>query len=415
MSKWNIRLSSSLGQKKVEKKVEFLKKKVKHRSRDLEAVFLLGWMVRWWLDIAACMYMCVYAGMHVWCVYAGMHASSVYACMHVWCVMYICICVYEYIHVCMHICIPACICLPTCMHVYAYMHAYVCLHACVYMFTCMCVYAYMHAHVCSHACTCMLTCTHVYTYMHTCVCLHACMCMLTCMCVYVYKHVYADMHASVCLHACTNAPLDTCQYPSCIIHTLACTFRPVENFWQAKKPKSSKSKHPSMHILNILFKTSLKLKRGQLVTPITYTSARACRCLTTGCHLDKRKTMVRNNVEQQPIIWQCEKRYKDSNVNLENKIIWHTGSRTTEEKQKYQRKIKYYHENEQEFTDIMSQKKLPILELEEEGVTWDVNFNQAFWRNFKSAIPKIEWNWRKIKCSKGKCTIPDIKAQSCES
>ena len=97
-----------------------------------------------------------------------------------------CLCKFEYLHVCVFMCV----CVHMCVHVLACVC--VCAHACM----CVCVSTCLH--VC--ACVCVRVCTHAWVCVFMCVhvCSHACMCVLVYVCACVWKSTNKNNKPTVC-------------------------------------------------------------------------------------------------------------------------------------------------------------------------------------------------------------------------
>ena len=95
-------------------------------------------------------------------------------------------------HVCVCVCVYACVCMRVCVCVCVYACVCVCVHVCVY--ACVCV------HVCVYACVCVCMC----------VCMYVCMYM--CVCVCVSARVCKYVRACVCICVCSRTHIFFCVY-----------------------------------------------------------------------------------------------------------------------------------------------------------------------------------------------------------
>ena len=127
-----------------------------------------------------------------------------HVCMHITCIsVYICTCVYMYVH--SRLCIFARLCAQKPPRLKKHCYVGIFKHSCV----CVCVY------VCVYACVCV--CVHVCVRACVCVCLRVCVCV--CVCIFACVFVYVDMDVCacvcvrVCMRLCLCAAKGTCILP----------------------------------------------------------------------------------------------------------------------------------------------------------------------------------------------------------
>ncbi len=107
----------------------------------------------------------IYVHMSLLCVYIAslcVYSLSLYVCM------------YEYMRVCMNICL-----FYVCVYI-ASLYMCVCMNICVYVWIYVCMYEYM--------CVCMNIC--VYVWIYVCMCEYMCVCMNICVYVWIYVCMY---------------------------------------------------------------------------------------------------------------------------------------------------------------------------------------------------------------------------------
>ena len=117
-----------------------------------------------------------------------------------------CMCVYVCImYLCMYVCV---LCMYACMYyvwmnVYVYVCMYyVCVYVCIndWMYVCICIYTYMH----------MLVFTRVFVYIYIYICTFMCMCIYSCVYIYIhnmYTYIYTCVYICIYVHASTYHPL----------------------------------------------------------------------------------------------------------------------------------------------------------------------------------------------------------------
>ena len=125
------------------------------------------------------MYICM-------CVYVFMYVCIIYVHIYMYACIYIYVCVYVYTHVrIMHVRVYLCMydCMSVCVYVCTYVR--VCTYVCMYIYLCTYVCTYISMYVCE-CYACMFVCIYICT---TCTCIYY---ASTCVCMYVY--VYARMY-----------------------------------------------------------------------------------------------------------------------------------------------------------------------------------------------------------------------------
>lgn len=151
-----------------------------------------------------------------WCI----HIHNILTCIYISKYIHICLIIYKYAHIYIHlyICIYNIHPPHTHIHIHMYAHMHTCIHRCTcrHTYTCICTYTCTHLHVCiadaraymythgdTYMCTCRhrhtcthVHCTHIRIYLHN---AHTCMHTLTHTCTHIHMHMNSMQSESLVL------------------------------------------------------------------------------------------------------------------------------------------------------------------------------------------------------------------------
>jgi len=180
------------------------------------------------VSIRVCIYTCIY---YMW----PLSICAAFAVCQSPASMYVCVCAYVRMHVCMYslIYIQIFVCIFVSIYYmwplsacaicavpqsFVCMYEYVCVYVCVCICVCLCAYMCVFIHVCIHSCM------HVYIMcghdLHL-QCFHP-LCVYVCVCVCVFVCLYVFVCMRVCMHVCIHSAcafVNGCMYTLCVATT----------------------------------------------------------------------------------------------------------------------------------------------------------------------------------------------------